>query len=492
MLRSPVDSRARLRRHQDRRRGLQPGRDQARLGHGGQRRRARRPGQFRPGRAGRPGPAGQRGTRRLAWPPSASRPSGSRSRTGSTWPPPSAAGVTSRSAGSCAPLSRGAAIRMATDAKAAAQAEVRWGALAGCDPGRLPEPGHRAVHRPGHRRPGRARARTARPARSAITSAPSSDVGLPLGARVPLEDMISGQALARRAPRSMAAADVFGAAAGEPGLDRLVSDFVTELAFHVVNLAIVREPGPDRGGRRHWSTPGSGCGRAWSRRSRRAPRSRPSWWPPASRRRAADRRGGPGRGRGRGGRPFHDPATRAAAPARHDRSRHHQSMAPPAGAAQPDTTQSDTAQTDTARTHRSDGRLGAMRRLGNSALLITRRASWTAGFGGPRHGRRAAAAAPARAAQRRTARPSPTRTAPSGPATSARSTASDTLLSVGFVYEPLVYVNPLQSGKTTPMLATSWKWGAATSRSRSPSARASSSATAPRSPPTTWCTPSTC
>jgi peptide/nickel transport system substrate-binding protein len=34
------------------------------------------------------------------------------------------------------------------------------------------------------------------------------------------------------------------------------------------------------------------------------------------------------------------------------------------------------------------------------------------------------------------------------------------LLSVGFIYEPLVYVNPLQSGKTTPMLATSWAWGA--------------------------------
>jgi peptide/nickel transport system substrate-binding protein len=33
-------------------------------------------------------------------------------------------------------------------------------------------------------------------------------------------------------------------------------------------------------------------------------------------------------------------------------------------------------------------------------------------------------------------------------------------LSVGFVYEPLVYVNPLQNGKTTPMLATSWTWGA--------------------------------
>jgi peptide/nickel transport system substrate-binding protein len=38
--------------------------------------------------------------------------------------------------------------------------------------------------------------------------------------------------------------------------------------------------------------------------------------------------------------------------------------------------------------------------------------------------------------------------------------ASDSFLSVGFVYEPLVYVNPLQNGKTTPMLATSWTWGA--------------------------------
>src|SRR5579862_6241289 len=35
---------------------------------------------------------------------------------------------------------------------------------------------------------------------------------------------------------------------------------------------------------------------------------------------------------------------------------------------------------------------------------------------------------------------------------------SDTGLSVGFVYEPLVYVNPLQQGKTTPMLASSYKW----------------------------------
>jgi peptide/nickel transport system substrate-binding protein len=37
---------------------------------------------------------------------------------------------------------------------------------------------------------------------------------------------------------------------------------------------------------------------------------------------------------------------------------------------------------------------------------------------------------------------------------------SDNLLSVGFTYEPLVYVDPLNNGTTTPMLATSWTWGA--------------------------------
>jgi peptide/nickel transport system substrate-binding protein len=36
---------------------------------------------------------------------------------------------------------------------------------------------------------------------------------------------------------------------------------------------------------------------------------------------------------------------------------------------------------------------------------------------------------------------------------------SNQFLSVGFVYEPLVYVNPLQNAKTTPMLASSYQWG---------------------------------
>src|ERR1700750_3369963 len=35
---------------------------------------------------------------------------------------------------------------------------------------------------------------------------------------------------------------------------------------------------------------------------------------------------------------------------------------------------------------------------------------------------------------------------------------SDTGLSVGFIYEPLVYVNPLQQGKTTPRLASCYAW----------------------------------
>jgi len=37
--------------------------------------------------------------------------------------------------------------------------------------------------------------------------------------------------------------------------------------------------------------------------------------------------------------------------------------------------------------------------------------------------------------------------------------AADQFLIVGFTYEPLVYINPLQDGKATPMLATSWSWG---------------------------------
>ena len=139
----------------------------------------------------------------------------------------------------------GVPVRMATDAKAAAQAEARWGALAGCDPaiylnlgtglaaaivvgGQVLNGSNGAAGEIGYN------LRTA------------SDVGLPLAARVMLEDMVSGQALARRVVtdhgQPVEAGEVFEASRDVPGLDRLVTDFVSELSFHVVNLAICVNP----------------------------------------------------------------------------------------------------------------------------------------------------------------------------------------------------------------------------------------------------------
>jgi glucokinase len=142
----------------------------------------------------------------------------------------------------------GAPVAMATDAKAAALAEARWGALAGCDPalylnlgtglsaalvigGQVVTGANGAAGEIGYN----------------LRSV--ADVGLALEARMPLEDMISGQALARQASRQarpggrpMTASDVFEASADEPELDHLLSQFVTELAFHLVNLAICVNP----------------------------------------------------------------------------------------------------------------------------------------------------------------------------------------------------------------------------------------------------------
>jgi glucokinase len=141
----------------------------------------------------------------------------------------------------------GAQIRMATDAKAAAQAEVRWGALAGCDPavflnlgtglaaavvvgGQVVNGVNGAAGEIGYNL-------------RAVT-----DVGLPLEQRQLLEHMVSGQALAQRAAadgepgRQFTAADVFAAGPADGELDGLIDDFVAELAFHLVNLAILVNP----------------------------------------------------------------------------------------------------------------------------------------------------------------------------------------------------------------------------------------------------------
>jgi len=141
----------------------------------------------------------------------------------------------------------GAEVRMATDAKAAARAEATWGALRGCDPGvylnlgtglsvaivtggRVVMGGHGAAGEIGY------------------NLRAVSDVGLSLDERVPLEWMVSAKALAERASsavgsaRELSAAEAFEASAGDRALDKLIDEFVAELASHLVNLANCIDP----------------------------------------------------------------------------------------------------------------------------------------------------------------------------------------------------------------------------------------------------------
>ncbi len=139
----------------------------------------------------------------------------------------------------------GVEVRVATDVKAAATAEARWGSLVGCDPalyvnlgtglaaalvvgGRVVSGRHGAA--------GEIAYNLRRPA----------EVGLPLGERVPLEERVSGLALARSATRAagrpMRAADVFTTHGADPVMELVLHDFVAELCFHVVNLAIAVDP----------------------------------------------------------------------------------------------------------------------------------------------------------------------------------------------------------------------------------------------------------
>ncbi len=135
-------------------------------------------------------------------------------------------------------------IRVANDVKAAAFAEARWGSLADSDPGvylnlgtglataiviggRVLAGSHGAAGEIGY----------------SLRS--PADVGLPVSGRTPLEDMVSGQALQRRASATaegLTTAEVFAADGHDAGLAALVNQFVEELAFHVVNLAILIDP----------------------------------------------------------------------------------------------------------------------------------------------------------------------------------------------------------------------------------------------------------
>ncbi|HEY5359930.1 MAG TPA: ROK family protein [Streptosporangiaceae bacterium] len=142
---------------------------------------------------------------------------------------------------------RGAVVEMATDAKAAAAAEFRWGALRGCDPGVYLNLGtglSAALVAGGQVIAGGNGAA----GEIGYNLRALSDVGLELGRRTMLEERVSGLALARRAsnlpgrPRPLSGADVFAAGPGDKALSELITEFTDELAFHLVNLAILVNP----------------------------------------------------------------------------------------------------------------------------------------------------------------------------------------------------------------------------------------------------------
>ena len=139
----------------------------------------------------------------------------------------------------------GVPVSVATDVKAAAAAEARWGSLVGCDPGLYVNLGTglaAAIVIGGQVVTGRHGAA----GEIAYNLRRPTDVGHPLSDRVTLEDRVSGLALARQATRAagrpMRAADVFATHAADPVTETVLHAFVAELCFHVVNLAIALDP----------------------------------------------------------------------------------------------------------------------------------------------------------------------------------------------------------------------------------------------------------
>ena len=138
----------------------------------------------------------------------------------------------------------GAAIRMATDVKAAAQAEARWGSLADCDPALYLNLGTGlavGILTGGQVLAGRHGAA----GEIGYSLRSSGDVGLAPARRVPLEDVVSGLALQRRAGQNghqLTAAEIFAAAEQDASMNALITEFMDELAFHVVNLTIAINP----------------------------------------------------------------------------------------------------------------------------------------------------------------------------------------------------------------------------------------------------------
>ncbi|HEX7107030.1 MAG TPA: ROK family protein [Acidothermaceae bacterium] len=139
----------------------------------------------------------------------------------------------------------GVPVALATDVKAATQAEARWGALVGCDPGLYLNLGTGlaaaivaggAVVTGAHRAAGEI----------GYNLREVSDVGAPLTQRITLEDVVSGKALAAIASaelgRPTTATQLFEQATSDASAAALIDGFVRELAMHVVNLAVAVDP----------------------------------------------------------------------------------------------------------------------------------------------------------------------------------------------------------------------------------------------------------
>jgi len=135
--------------------------------------------------------------------------------------------------------------RVATDVKAAAMAEARWGALKGADPaiylnlgtglaaaivcgGEVVHGAHGASGEIGYN----------------LTS--RDQVGVAIGERGTLEDSVSGMGLAadgaRLIGRPVTALEVFEAAEHHAELNALVDELIEGLALHLVNLVIAIDP----------------------------------------------------------------------------------------------------------------------------------------------------------------------------------------------------------------------------------------------------------
>jgi len=154
----------------------------------------------------------------------------------------------------------GVALAMATDVKAAAAAENRWGVLAGYDPGIYLNLGT-----------GLAAAIVAGGTVILGAHGAAGEIGYNLRSvedvwsraddRVTLEDLVSGRGLLAVAEgtfgRRIDAAALFTLAETDDAAERLVDAFIAELCQHVVNLAIAIDP--------QRIAVGGGMVRAWRR-----------------------------------------------------------------------------------------------------------------------------------------------------------------------------------------------------------------------------------